>query len=587
MYTFTYNEYIPGTAYGIRPRYSCRGENLLLLGPGRPPRPPPGPPCSVLSHPLLSSPPPPDIYLTFNPGTIKTTLVPQSSFPPHTQLWTLRPVAGAPGQYTVRAPYQSCGSPTFLAYSRNCNKNEPFLVKKPSPTDSVRWGRPGSAFNPSSLLQLEAVDRACGARSKLVRAGAGNSTCKGEQSLTLVPFTADFQGKRVRWDVKPYATYPVVLEGAVVMGANGKPLYSPSLLLTFGKSVAIDGDTILVGQAPGAYVFTKRGMEGWIRRLLPPPPSVPGGVYYNALFNSVAVSGRLAVVHVSEALSEAQGEVLRPSQLLLYDLEDLDIAPLVLPRPGESFSTFTGFQLSEAFLAVNDKENIYFYGRTPENPLEISLIPQTTLAVADSRFLLSGSTLAVSQGRTTVMYDYNASTNAWVQQTTLKTLLGDAALHNDTLVIGRTGRPVKTPDGQTVDEAVARAYVYQRNAAGNWSLVQKIEEGWGGRTSFSGLALDGETLVMGTGTHIGFTRYKDCVYSWKLRPGGGGEWVRVAVIDRRQEVIEPIGAGVKAVSGDIIAFYAAKFVKGENPPGQGLVQLWSKRREVAADAGGT
>lgn len=497
-------------------------------------------------------------------------------------------MAGTTDLYTIHAPYQNPVKPSLVAYSRKCTMSTPFLAAAASTGVGVRW-----AFDPS-IQRLEAVDRACKVRYKLFRVGAGNATsCKGvpgQHPLVLVPLNTTLQGKRVQWDAQKYAVYPVLLEGAIMWGTDGRPLYFPQLVGSFGWSVAIDGDTVLASQTPGAYVFNKDSKGNWQRKLLPLPPEIPNSVSYYEWNTAVALSGNLAVVGVPRVYSDSQDKEVWPAKLLLYDLTDLNVPPLVLPRPGEAFSTFWSFQVSETLLAVTDNKLIYFYGRTPGKPQEISLTPQSTLAGAS--FLLSGSTLAVlgagPRGRSTIMYDYNASSSSWIQRTTLN-IPGPVALYNDTIVFASTSRA--KPRNKTTTFAYLKAFIFQRDAEGNWTRVQEIVEGVFTNTSFTGLALDSKTLVLGIRSETRpsnvvrpYGVYMDREYVYSRIPGPIAWWNRSAIIRWRN----PYGSfqgGLKAVSGDIIAVREAYTIKGDNPELQGRVQLWSKAREVAADAG--
>ncbi len=506
----------------------------------------------------------------------------------------MTPVPGTTGQYTIRTTFQKPSGPQFLAYSRDCAKNEPFLAKSASAAIGVRW----MMSNSSQLFAT--VDRACKTRFQISRFGAGTnascaipSTAAHQRSLKLLRSSTDLDGAVVRWKVEQFTPYPYpqVLQGddTVCPSWEAQPMFGNVLECPdFGASVAIHEKTVVVGQTAAAYVIKLGNGGKWTRKMLPPPPPISGGDPYvlRQAPYSVAVSADLAVVGVPSYDIKPGSKIKRPGQVLVYQFAKLDAFP-VLPRPfGAGVNWGATVQVSDDVLAAGDGKKIYIY--RVSRPLESSLLDVTHMTpqamLAGRSFVLWGSRLAVPSKHATLIYDYSVPTNKWVQSARINAT-GQAALHYDTLVLSSAGAGF--------DAIHLNISVYQRDDTGQWPLFQDIKEVWplysdgsvGDITGWSGPALDSQTLVFG-GTSIKVDRsaythtHKVFIYT---RTGPGGTWVRGAVVNSG-ETGQLMGTGPKAVAGDTIVCGAVGWQYVRSPPG--VVYLYSRQRELAGSAGG-
>ena len=250
---------------------------------------------------------------------------------------------------------------------------------------------------------------------------------------------------------------------------------------TFGTSVAIDGDTILVGaigdddRAPHAgavYVFTRTGTT-WSQQA---KLTASDGQALNSLGYAVTVRGDTAVLG-------AQAGVGAGAQTG---------AAYVFTRTG---STWT----QEAKLAAPDGAADDQFG--------------TAVALTNSGTVFIGVRYDDDKGTNSgSVYVYERIAGTWAQQAKLVPADGaandyfgwDVAAEGDTLVVGANG----------VASHTGAVYVYARNG-GTWTQQTKLTASDGSAGALFGMALDfsGDTIVAGaygvngrTGAAYVFTR---------------------------------------------------------------------------------
>ncbi len=528
-------------------------------------------------------------------------LAPQGpTSPPANQVWRLDPVAGADGVYTIRSVYQKPRAPSYLAYSLNCAKNEPFMAAGPAPGIGQRW----DMTEPDDTVQIfSTIGRTCGIRYQIARFSAGtNTSCAAtaakQRTLKLIRSVAEPQGGWITWRQKLYVPYPAKLQGDITAGSGWETERGQNLLGSFGGTVAMSKTAIVVGgQAPGPYVFAKNRAGAWTRQALPPPPKGKNENYETAWEShpyTTSVSTDLVAVGVPWYLRKAGSKLKLPGNALLYSLADVDARPVKVPTPRGAEKEFgQAVQLSDAFLAVGDGRKIFIWALTPGKPKKLaSAAPQTTLSVGPGTFLLSGSTLAVDVANTTIIYEYDRTTKSWPQRAKIN-LNAANALTTDALVFSQPGKTIETPDGPKLNESYVKMSMYNRNSDGTWVLAQEIEDGWVETnrdtwTSFSAPALDAATLVIGSTTHWSmeqrtgiFAYHRIFIYT---KSGPGGAWARAATFER-MDIASNLGSGAKAVVGDVIACGGTVLVQDDVQDGsQGAVLLLSKKRELAAAA---
>jgi uncharacterized protein (TIGR03437 family) len=253
----------------------------------------------------------------------------------------------------------------------------------------------------------------------------------------------------------------------------------------FGAAVAISGDKALIGaylygsDDRGAMFTFRRGGAGWAQTDRTLAPNLPAGAQFGV---SLALDGDLAVVGAS--LGFYQTGVDQRSAYVFEVSSD----PVLLRRLGPELGSATdGFGYA---VAVNG--DTVLVGAYRSDATGIDQGAAYPFVMRDSRHVEQQKLTANDGGRS----DY----------------LGQSvALDGDTLVVGADGDDVGANGNQ------GSAYVFTRNGAPQpvWSLQQKLtaDDGAAGDYFGTSVALRGDTLVVGAyGADVGGNANQGAAY---------------------------------------------------------------------------
>jgi hypothetical protein len=311
----------------------------------------------------------------------------------------------------------------------------------------------------------------------------------------------------------------------------------------FGYSVAIDGDTIVVGaiqfaigiSGPGAaYVYTLSGTTWTQQREL----TANDGAAADSFGNSVAVSGDTIVV--GSPLHQI-GSNTRQGAAYVYALS------------GGTWSQQQ--ELTAAYGAANDQIGTSV------------AVSGNTIVVGDFDHAVGGN---LGQG---AAYVYTVSGATWRQQQELTAADGAAhdefgtsvRINGNIIVVGGFNHKVGSNAGQ------GAAYVYTFSGT-TWSQQQELTaaDGAAGDNFGESVALDGDNLVVGAAGHaVGDNSAQGAAYVFAL---SASTW------NQQQELTAANGAansffGVNvAVNGDTVAVGAIGQTVGSNT-GQGTAYI--------------
>jgi hypothetical protein len=359
-------------------------------------------------------------------------------------------------------------------------------------------------------------------------------------------------GARHHWSAEyaSGAAYVFVRDGESWVEQQRLTAPDAGLLTMFGVSVAVEGDTVVVGAAGAdgfagaAYVFAREGVNWTLQQKL--SGSVEGG--QSAFGSGVAVGAGTIVVgaHSDSSAAYYAGAVyvftregsgwVRTQKLLAGDaaydqgfggsvaFDGKTIVVGASRHSGEAF--FSGaayvFKLSKAGWVEEQR-------LTPADPAErmefgyrVALDGDTAVVAAPYAVGHNGPAYgdAMGQGQTYgAAYVFECKENRWLQQKRLvardSTAFGgyaySVAVEGDTIVVGHGG------DHQA-DRYAGAAYVYRRNGAAGWSEQLKLtagdtvrDDGFG-----SAVALDGESLAVGAFLKTGAAVQSGAAYVIRL-----------------------------------------------------------------------
>lgn len=286
----------------------------------------------------------------------------------------------------------------------------------------------------------------------------------------------------------------------------------------FGRAVAIDGDTALIGadrndtngaDAGAAYVFIRSG-TGWVQQAKIVAKDGQSGDYFG---RSVALDGDTALIGADDE-----------------DTGGTDAgAAYVFTRSGTDW-------VQREKIVANDAESYDHFGRA------VALDGNTALIGADGE-----DTGGASAGAAYIFTRFGTN---WSQQAKIQAeedkSFGDAfggsvALDGDTALIGAGGE-----DADDVTDAGA-AYVFTRSGA-KWSQRQKlVAEDKEARDAFGrSVALDGDTALIGAdGEDTGGTD-AGAAYSFTR---SGTDWVQRKIVAKDKKAQGRFGRSV-AIDGD-------------------------------------
>lgn len=322
------------------------------------------------------------------------------------------------------------------------------------------------------------------------------------------------------------------------------------LLTMFGVSVAVEGDTVVVGAAGAdwfsgaAYVFVREGANWTLQQKL--SGSVEGG--QSAFGSGVAISEGTIVVgaHSDSSAAYYAGAAyvftregsswVRTQKLLAGDAtynygfggsvacDGKTIVVGASRHSGEAFFSGAAYVFKLGKRGWVEEQRL-----TPGDPAErmefgfrVALDGDTAVVAAPNGVGHNGPAYgdAIGQGQTYgAAYVFECKENKWLQQKRLEARDSAAfggyaysvAVKGDTIVVGHAG------DHQA-DWYAGAAYVYRRNGAAGWSEQLKLtasdtarDDGFG-----SAVALDGEDLAVGALLKTGAAVQSGAAYVMRL-----------------------------------------------------------------------
>jgi hypothetical protein len=353
-----------------------------------------------------------------------------------------------------------------------------------------------------------------GSRTDLANSALGSSMAISKDGLTLVVGapgdSTDADGTNYVSKAGAVFVYAKISGGWVLkQKLVGPGTYGRLTADNFGYSVAIDGDTMVVGapnqsydaigidfktNAGAAFVFVKAG-DTWTHQQKLVGFGLNGRMASDRFGLSVAISGDTAVIGADSQDYDAVGspETPRPSAGAAY----------VYTRIAGIWSTQLKLTAVDSDRQANDN-----FGRSVA-------IDGDTIAIGASShgFDALGSNLATSAGAVFVFTRAGVSWNAPTKL--VPTISGDRtaydhfgcsiALNGNTLVSGAFGQTKDENGGGTLISGAGAAYVFSFSE-GIWSQLQKlVAQGTNARMPTdafgSSVALSGDTIVIGAPKH--------------------------------------------------------------------------------------
>jgi len=414
---------------------------------------------------------------------------------------------------------------------------------------------------------------------------------------------------------QPHSLLLRILVGAgcaALASAQVTPCFAPSgevlasdrdVGYQFGSSVAVDGDTLVVGaeladgngpQTGSVYVF-RRVAEAWVQEAELVAADTGFLDYFGA---SVAIDGDRIVVGASDAPSESPGSVPLAGAGYVFDrsgttwTEDAKLTP-----PDPVIQGFFGIAVGvaadvavvgawAASSAVGRSGAVYAYERIGGAWLLVEKIVPTD-ATAEARFGFSldlqGSDLLVGAPQDSgvcpndpfcevgAAYLLEQRPGGWNEVAKLvppdfadEDHFGIAVRRSqDTIVIG-------TETSSGVGSLAGSAYVYVRTGS-TWSLQQKLEasDAAAGDGFGAGVAVEGDRIVVGAPGDDTIAPEAGSFY-WFERSGSG--WTELAeVTSSTSEVSTNMGSSA-CIQGEDLFVTAPKDAHADNV--QGSVQLF-------------
>jgi FG-GAP repeat protein len=323
----------------------------------------------------------------------------------------------------------------------------------------------------------------------------------------------------------------------------------------FGYSVAMDGDTLVVGmnnenqnQDPGAaYVFVRSGSSWSLQAKL----TVPAGAGQEFFGWAVAVSGDTAVIG-------APYDSLNPSPTTYRG------AAFVFTRNGSSWT-------HQATLAPSDGANFDEFGKS--------------VAVAGDTAVV-GAPASQATGRPGAAYAFTRSGSSWSQQAkvtasdgTANDAFGNAvALEGDRAVVG------------AYRDGTGSAYVFTRSGS-SWNQQVKLtaSDGAPGDNFGSSLATSGGTVVVGAfHDNFGANTFQGSAYVFIQSGSSWSQQAKLTAVDGAKN--DSFGNAV-AVDGDraiVGAFFkgvGANFQQGLAYVFTRTGATWHQQKKLAAPGG--
>lgn len=310
----------------------------------------------------------------------------------------------------------------------------------------------------------------------------------------------------------------------------------PEPLLKMGQSVALEGDTAVLGAHTSAYVFVRTETTWSEEQKL----SALGSTPEDALGNAVGISGSTIVVGAPGTAADTANAA---GSAVVFDHHGGNWSETIRLDVGNSrdYDRFGGAVALEGdriavgsateFTASGDEAGaVYVFHRSGDTwSLESRLEPDD--AAAWDKFgislALSGNTLLAGSVRADLdghedagaAYEFTRSSGAWIQTQKLvssdhaaKDFFGSAlAISGDLAVIGAPGD----------DSNTGAAYIFSRSGP-SWSEDDKLLATYPWPASFFGeaVAIDGTTVLIGEpGRNQGGSNYAGAAYVFRLDDG--------------------------------------------------------------------
>ena len=311
----------------------------------------------------------------------------------------------------------------------------------------------------------------------------------------------------------------------------------------FGRAVAIDGTTLLVGASGDSEVAPYAGAVYVFERVGPGAPewtqmaklTASDGAAVDGFGQAIAIRGDRAIIGATnvDAAGFDQGAAY------VFDRVDGVWAQTVrlTAADGMDYDLF-GFSVavdgSTAVVGAIDHNGergaAYVFEETPGGWTQVAELAASdglaadrlgySVAVDDDTAVAAAYRPANGFGRT-MAYVYERTGGAWAQSARLGTwshTFGAAvALDGQTILVGR--------DGGNLPSQTGVAYVFQP-VDGAWTLVNQLQawDGGGGERFGSAVALSGNTAVVGAMQHMGPAGGSGAAYVFGLT-GDGVPWI--------------------------------------------------------------
>jgi len=311
----------------------------------------------------------------------------------------------------------------------------------------------------------------------------------------------------------------------------------------FGRAVAIDGTTLLVGASGDSEVAPYAGAVYVFERVGPGAPewtqmaklTASDGAAVDGFGQAIAIRGDRAIIGATNV--DAAG--FDRGAAYVFDRVDGVWAQTVrlTAADGMDYDLF-GFSVavdgSTAVVGAIDHNGergaAYVFEETPGGWTQVAELAASdglaadrlgySVAVDDDTAVAAAYRPANGFGRT-MAYVYERTGGAWAQSARLGTwshTLGAAvALDGQTILVGR--------DDGNLPSQTGVAYVFQP-VAGAWTLVNQLQawDGGGGERFGSAVALSGNTAVVGAMQHMGPAGGSGAAYVFGLT-GDGVPWI--------------------------------------------------------------
>ncbi|MDX2042758.1 MAG: putative Ig domain-containing protein [Acidobacteriota bacterium] len=414
--------------------------------------------------------------------------------------------------------------------------------------------------------------------------------------------------------VYPLTIDPTITQQAKLTAADG------AANDTFGWSVAVDGDTVVIGtplddvgansDQGSAYVFSRNqgGANNWgqVKML-----TAADGAAFDTFGVAVAVDGDTIVVgtnsdDVGANTNQGSAYVFSRNQGGANNWGQVN---MLTAADGEAFDNFgwsvmvdgdtivVGANLDKVG-ANGGQGSAYVFSRNhggANNWGQVNMLTAADGTLGDNfgkAVAVDGDTIVVGanldrvgandgQGSAYVFSRNQGGADNWGQVTKL-TAADGAAFDNFGIAVGVDGDTIVV--GAYVDDVGANtnqgsAYVYSRNQGGanNWGQVKMLIAADGATDDSFGyaVAVDGDTIVVGAYYDaVGANTYQGSSYIYSRNHGGANNWGQVKILTAADGAAHDLFGTAVAVDGDTIVVGALVDNVGANTD-QGSAYIFS------------